>query len=65
MIAPGCAFAYAITPASVFPGTAGWAMMSAGPDATSEIALKSLSMSNGSLESAALLACEENAISSV
>ena len=64
-MSPGCALAYAISSAKVFAGSAGLASTTAGAEPTSVMALKSLLMSNGSLESAALLACDENAISSV
>ena len=51
--------------ASVFAGSAGLASTTAGPEPTSEIELKSWLMSKGSFDSAALLACDEKAISRV
>ena len=65
LISPGCAFAYAISSRSDFAGSAGFARMSAGPEPTSVMALKSLLMSKGSFETAALLACDENVMRSV
>ena len=65
LISFGCALAKAISSPSVFAGSCGLARITAGPEATSEIELKSVLMSKGSFETAALLACEEKIISSV
>ncbi len=50
---------------SVFAGSCGFTSTTAGPEPTSEIALKSLLMSKGSLDTAALLACDEKIMRSV